>query len=168
MTRRWEKVTGIAGILTAVTLLAELFTWSNPQMTDSMSKVKDYFVHSGALASVSIWLAAMLTLPLFVFAIGLRASLRREEGAADPLPAIFLAAAAAFASVQLVFGSISGALVLAAPKATDGSGSAGLGSPAPSSTSRLVILQGHGFKRSGWSPLEGGQPSLEGRGQSRH
>lgn len=66
-------------------------------MTDSMSKIKDYFVNSSGLASVSIWLAAMLTLPLFVFA-----------------------AAAAFASVQLVFGAVSGALVLVAPKATDG------------------------------------------------
>lgn len=120
MTRRWEKVTAIAGILTAVMLLAELFTWSNPQMTDSMSKIKDYFVNSSGLASVSIWLAAMLTLPLFVFAAGLRTSLHQEKGAADALPAIFLAAAAAFASVQLVFGAVSGALVLAAPKATDG------------------------------------------------
>jgi hypothetical protein len=120
MTRRWEKVTAIAGILTAVMLLAELFTWSNPQLTDSMSKIKDYFVQNSALASVSIWLAAMLTMPLFIFAAGLRSALRREDGAADALPAIFLAAAAAFASVQLVFGAVSGALVLAAPRATDG------------------------------------------------
>ncbi len=176
MTRRWEKVTAIAGILTAVMLLAELFTWSNPQMTDSMSKIKDYFVNSSGLASVSIWLAAMLTLPLFVFAAGLRTSLHQENGAADSLPAIFLAAAAAFASVQLVFGAVSGALVLVAPNATDGEIRLMLGAldsldalrfmpfAVMTGAMALTMLGGHRFRRwIGWVGVASAGLNLAGQ-----
>jgi hypothetical protein len=118
--RKWERATGIASILTVVVLLAELVTWTNPAFADPMSKIRGYFAGNPRLASASLELAVMGILPLLVFAGGLRMVFRRLEGDAAVLSAIFFASATAFASTQLVFAAVSGALVLTSAGATDG------------------------------------------------
>lgn len=117
--RQWERVTGAAGIAWIVLVLAELFTWGNQQFTDPLSNVRDHYVSHGSAAQASIGFAVLGILPLLVFASGLRAVLRLKERDEDVLSSVFLTAAAAFASAQIVFAALNGALFLNAPQATD-------------------------------------------------
>jgi len=95
-------------------------TWTNPAINDPLTKIRGYFVGNPHLASASLELAVMGILPVLVFAAGLRMVFRRREGEADVLSAIFFASATAFASTQLVFAAVSGALVVTGSGATDG------------------------------------------------
>ncbi len=117
--RQWERVTGAAGLAWTVLILAELFTWGNQQFTDPLSKVRDHYVSHGSAAQASIAFAVLGIFPLLVFASGLRAVLRLQERYEDVLSSVFLTAAAAFASAQIVFAAVNGALFLNAPQATD-------------------------------------------------
>ena len=117
--RQWERVTGAAGLAWTVLILAELFTRGNQQFTDPLSKVRGHSVNHASAAQASIGFAVLGILPLLVFASGLRAVLRPHERHQDVLSSVFLAAAAAFASVQIVFAGVNGALFLNAPQATD-------------------------------------------------
>jgi hypothetical protein len=117
--RGWERVTAIAGILTIVLLLAELFTWGNPEFTDSVARIKSIFVANQRMSFVSLELALWSILPLTIFAAGVRIALRRSEEEQGMMSAVFFGSALVFASAQIPFAALSAALALDAAHATD-------------------------------------------------
>jgi len=117
--RGWERVTAFAGIFTMVLLLAELLTWGNPEFTDSVARIKSIFVANQRMSFVSLELAVWALVPLIVFAAGLRTVLSRNQRDEGVLPAVFFGSALIFASAQIPFAGISGAMTLGVAHASD-------------------------------------------------
>ena len=116
--RRTGRLTAIAGLTTIAMFLAEIATWGNPQYTDPASRLRDLFAVHHVQASVSLTLAAFSIIPLLVFTAGLT-TLTRRDGRDGTWSTVLTAAAAAFTAAQITFAALSGALVAAAPTATN-------------------------------------------------
>ena len=116
--RRTGRLTAIAGLTTIAMFLAEIATWGNPQYTDPASRLRDLFAVHHVQASVSLTLAAFSIIPLLVFTAGLT-TLTRRDGRDGTWSTVLTAAAAAFTAAQITFAALSGALVAAAPVATN-------------------------------------------------
>ena len=116
--RRTGRLTAIAGLITIALFLAEIATWGNPQVTDPASRLRDLFAVHHVQASVSLTLAALSIIPLLAFTAGLTA-LTRRDGDDGTWSTVLTAATAVFAAAQITFAALSGALVAAAPSATN-------------------------------------------------
>ncbi len=118
--RRWERTTAAAGLATVLGLVGELVTWSNPHLSDPLSKITGYFVNQRSTALASIGLGLLAAVALLVFAAGMRAILSGVDGRIDVLPTVLLCAGVLYVSAELIFTTMTGALALVAGEASRG------------------------------------------------
>ncbi len=108
--RRSDLITAAAGMSAVVLLVAELLTWTNPQFTDPLSRITNYFVTNRSMALASLELGLMGAVALLIFGAGLRAVLRREEDEhADVLSTVVFGSAILFVSTEITFVMTTGA-----------------------------------------------------------
>lgn len=112
--RRWELITAVAAIATAVLMVAALATWGNHYYTDPVHKITSYYVANQHKALLSQFLFLLFGLSVLTFGVGLRPVLHRAEGEPHALSALFFAGSVAVLLWMMVFAAINGGLAAVA------------------------------------------------------
>ena len=115
-----RRITAIAAFAVLVLLIAELATWGNPQVSDPIAKITDYFVGSRSLALVSVFISMVLAIVYLVFGAAIRATQRVEDDRATILPDIAFGAAILMAAAQLGLAAATGSLAVIGLQASEG------------------------------------------------
>ena len=116
--RRWERITAVAAIATAVLMVAALTTWGNHYYTDPLHKITNYYVENQHKALLSQFLFLLFGLSVLIFGVGLRLVLHRAEGEPHVFSALFFAGTIAVSVWMMVFASINGGLAAVAAGAS--------------------------------------------------
>jgi hypothetical protein len=115
-----RRTAAIGALLILVLLIAELATWGNPQVTDPISKLTDYFVGSRSLALISVFISMVLAIVYLVFGAAVRATINAASARPSAvLGDITLGAAVLMAGCQLSLALGTGALALVGADATE-------------------------------------------------
>lgn len=115
-----RRITAIAALAILVLLIAELATWGNPQVSDPIARITDYFVGSRSLALVSVFISMVLAVVYLVFGAAVRTTLRTVDDLANVLPDIAFAAAILMAGTQLGLAAATGSLAVIGAQASEG------------------------------------------------
>lgn len=115
-----RRITAIAALAILVLLIAELATWGNPQVSDPIVKITDYFVGSRSLALVSVFISMVLAVVYLVFGAAIRTTLRVADDHATVLPDVAFAAAILMAGAQLSLAAATGSLAVIGAQASEG------------------------------------------------
>ena len=113
-----RRVAGISALAILILLIAELATWGNPQVTDPIGKLTDYFVGSRSLALVSVFISMVLAIVYLVFGAAMRATIERNQRPAV-LGDVAFGAAILMGACQLSLAMGTGALALLGTDATE-------------------------------------------------
>lgn len=115
-----RRAAGIGALLILVLLIAELATWGNPQVSEPIAKLTDYFIGSRSLALVSVFISMVLAVVYLVFGAAVRGSLRHGVSPAGVLGDLVFGAAILMAGCQLSLAMGTGALALIGTGASEG------------------------------------------------
>lgn len=99
-------------------LIAELATWGNPQVTDPIGKLTDYFVGSRSLALASVFISMVLAIVYLIFGAAVRATVQRD-GKSSLMGDVAFGAAILMAACQLSLAMGTGATALLGAEASE-------------------------------------------------
>lgn len=115
--RGWERITGLMGIAAGLIAVGALATWRNPQVTDPLSKITDYYVHNSHMVFLSQYLIVLFGIVAVGFATGLRTIFLRAGGESLGLCPLIVGAAILNAVWMMVWAAINDGLALEAGQA---------------------------------------------------
>ena len=113
-----RRAAGISGPAVLILLIAELATWGNPQVSDPIDKLTDYFVGSRSLALVSVFISMVLAIVYVVFGAAVRSTIQGTERP-SVLGDVAFGAAILMGACQLSLAMGTGALALLGTAATE-------------------------------------------------
>lgn len=115
-----RRTAGIGALIILVLLIAELATWGNPQVSDPIEKITDYFVASRGMALISVFISMLLAIVYLVFGAAARSTIQSAEKPSALLGDVCFGAAILMAACQLSLAMGTGSLALIGADATDG------------------------------------------------
>lgn len=113
-----RRAAGISALAILILLIAELATWGNPQLSDPIDKLTDYFVGSRSLALVSVFISMVLAIVYVVFGAAVRSTIQGTERP-SVLGDVAFGAAILMGACQLSLAMGTGALALLGTAATE-------------------------------------------------
>jgi hypothetical protein len=106
-----RRAAGFTALAIFILLIAELATWGNPQVSDPIGKLSDYFIGSRSLALLSVFISMVLAIVYLVFGAAIRATIQRDQRPAM-LGDVAFGAAILMGACQLSLAMGTGALAL--------------------------------------------------------
>lgn len=115
-----RRIAAIGAFAILILLIAELATWGNPQVSDPINKITDYFVGARSIALVSVFISMVLAIVYLVFGAAIRATLQVVDDRPSVLPEIAFGAAVLMAAAQLGLAAATGSLAVIGAQASEG------------------------------------------------
>lgn len=118
--RALERITGLAALAMVGLMIATLATWGNPQLTDPIGNITDYYVKQHDQALLSAFFAMLGGVAVLSFGAGIRSLLYRAEGEPHTLSAVAFGTVVVATLWSMVWASTNGGLAMIAGRASEG------------------------------------------------